>query len=77
MKELIRSTNAVLVHRVRALLADEGIESFLFDFNASVMEGSIGALPQRVLVTEDDEIRARRVIREAGLGEELVEDKKR
>lgn len=74
MKELIRSTNWVLVGRVRSILEAEDIEAFLFDFNASVVEGSIGALPQRILVATDDEPRARRVIREAGLGDELYNE---
>jgi len=63
------------VHRIRSLLAEAGIETFLFDFNASVVEGSVGALPQRIMVIEDDEARARRVIRDAGLGGELIDVK--
>jgi hypothetical protein len=74
MKELIRSTNWVLVGRVRSLLDGQGIEAFHFDFNASAVEGSIGALPQRILVADEDEQRARRLIRDAGLGEELVDE---
>ena len=76
MKEIIRSTNWVLVGRVRSVLEGQGIEAFHFDFNASAVEGSIGALPQRILVTDEDEPHARRLIRDVGLGDELVDEGK-
>ena len=40
----------------------------------SVLEGSIGILPQRVLVAEDHVAAARRLLNEAGLGHELRPD---
>ena len=40
----------------------------------SVLEGSIGILPRRVLVAEEDLAAARRLLREAGLGHELRPD---
>jgi hypothetical protein len=43
----------------------------VLDQNMSVLEGSIGILPRRVLVPEDREDAARRLLREAGLGHEL------
>jgi len=47
MKELLRSNDPVLASFVGSLLRDADIEFFRFDENMSVMEGSIGALPQR------------------------------
>jgi len=38
------------------------------------LEGSLGVLPRRVLVAEEYELRARRLLEEAGLGHELRPD---
>ena len=43
----------------------------VFDQNMSVIEGSLGILPRRIMVADDDVTEARRVIAEAGLGHEL------
>lgn len=72
MKELVRSTDWVLVSRLAALLRGEGFEVFHLDFYASAVEGSIGALPQRLAVADSDEDAARRLIRDAGLGAALL-----
>ncbi len=72
MKELLRTTNAVLISRVRALLNGEEIPFFHLDYNASVVEGSIGALPQRIMVDESDMNEARKTLQEAGLGDSLA-----
>ncbi len=50
MKELLRSNDAVLISYVSALLEEAGIGFIVADMNMSVLEGSIGALPRRVLV---------------------------
>jgi tRNA1(Val) A37 N6-methylase TrmN6 len=49
MRELIRTNDAVLVSAVVALLESAGIRSMVFDQNMSVLEGSLGVLPRRVL----------------------------
>jgi hypothetical protein len=51
---------------LQALLASAGIEAVVLDGHTSVMEGSIGAIPRRLMVYDDDELRARAVIAEAG-----------
>jgi hypothetical protein len=51
---------------VMALLRDAGVEPLMFDSHVSAMEGSIGAIPRRVMVSDDDERQALRVLREAG-----------
>jgi hypothetical protein len=71
MRELIRTNDAVLVSAVVALLESAGIQSLVLDQNMSVLEGSLGILPRRVLVSEGHELRARRLLEEAGLGHEL------
>lgn len=73
-RELIRANDAVLVSAVQALLDAAHIPHLVLDQNMSVLEGSIGILPRRILVNEcciDD---ARRLLAEAGLGHELRPD---
>ena len=73
-RELVRTNDPVLVSAVQALLNAAHIPHLLLDQNMSVLEGSIGILPRRIVVNEcciDD---ARRLLREAGLGHELRPD---
>jgi Putative prokaryotic signal transducing protein len=73
-RELVRTNDLVLVSAVQALLNAAYIPHLLLDQNMSVLEGSIGILPRRIVVNEcciDD---ARRLLREAGLGHELRPD---
>jgi len=66
MKELIRTNNAVYLSFAQAVLKDAGIETLLFDAHMSVMDGSIGALPRRLMVLRDHELeRAKRILAEA------------
>jgi hypothetical protein len=74
MQELVRTNDAVLVSAVGALLDGAKIKHLVFDQNMSVLEGSIGVLPRRILVAEDDIAAARRLLTEAGLGHELRPD---
>ena len=74
MRELVRTNDVVLVSAVEALLAGAGIPHVVLDQNMSVLEGSLGMLPRRVLVAEDDVAAARRLLIEAGLGHELRPD---
>jgi hypothetical protein len=71
MREIIRTNDAVLVSAVQALLNGAAIPHMVLDQNMSVLEGSLGILPRRVLVPQDRENAARRLLREAGLGYEL------
>jgi hypothetical protein len=71
MKELLRSNDPVLLSFVSALLTEAEIAFIVLDTNMSVMEGSIGILPRRVLVEEDCLDRARNLLTEAGAGHDL------
>ena len=75
MKELLRSNDAVLISYVSALLEEEGIDFMVADTNMSVLEGSIGALPRRVLVASDRFESARALLTGAGIGHVIVKDK--
>ncbi|ETW13541.1 hypothetical protein ATO8_05911 [Roseivivax marinus] len=67
MEELLRTTDITVIPLARTLLADEGIECFELDVNMSVLEGSIGILPRRLMVRRDDLPAARRVLWENGV----------
>ena len=70
----MRTNDAVLVSAVGALLDGAGISHIVLDQNMSVLEGSLGILPRRVLVAEDQVKSARQLLVEAGLGRELRPD---
>ena len=69
MRDLIRTNDPVLLSFAEALLRDAGIPTVLADSNMSIMEGSIGILPRRLLVETDSYEAACRVMREADLGQ--------
>jgi hypothetical protein len=74
MKELLRTNDAVIISFVQSLLKDAGIECLVADENMSVLDGSIGILPRRVLVLEDDLDEARRILGDADIAREISED---
>jgi Putative prokaryotic signal transducing protein len=69
MKELFRSNDVVRLSWAQAQLGDAGIDSLVLDHHTSLVEGSIGAIPRRLMVAERDHVRARAVI--AAAEEEL------
>lgn len=71
MTELLRTNDIVLLSYAECLLRDAGIGCAVLDQNMSVVEGSLGILPRRLLVGADEVDQARRLMREAGLGEHL------
>jgi Putative prokaryotic signal transducing protein len=74
MRELLKSNDAVLLSYVNTLLTQAELESIIADQNISLVEGSIGIFPRRVLVREADWDHARRVLIDAGLERELLSD---
>lgn len=71
MHELMRTNDVVLMSAVGALLDGANIHYLVLDDNMSVMDGSLGAIPRRILVHEDDNLAARQLLSEAGLAHEL------
>lgn len=67
MEELLRTTDITLIPLAKTLLDEMGIDSFELDVNMSVLEGSIGVLPRRLMVRRDELDQARRVLRENGV----------
>ena len=74
MRELIRTNDAVLISAIEALLGAAHIAHVVVDQNMSVLEGSIGIFPRRILVGEDQLDAARRLLADAGLAHELNGD---
>jgi tRNA1(Val) A37 N6-methylase TrmN6 len=71
VKELVRTNNAVLITAIEALLKGADIPHMVLDQNMSVLEGSLGILPRRILVDDEHQHSARRLLSDAGLGHEL------
>ena len=64
MKELLRTNDPTVIAFATALLDGEGIEALAFDVHVSVLEGSIGILPRRLMVRDEDHFRATAVMRD-------------
>ncbi|MDM9623758.1 hypothetical protein A6U87_02635 [Rhizobium sp. AC44/96] len=71
MHELIRANDPVLLSFAESLMKDAGIHCLIADQGMSVLEGSLGMLPRRLLVDDDRAEQARRILIDAGLGNEL------
>jgi hypothetical protein len=67
MNELLRSNDPTIIAFASALLRGEGIDCFEMDVNMSVLEGSIGILPRRLMVRSTDLAAAEVVMRDNGI----------
>jgi len=66
VRELLRTNDPVRLSFLEALLRDSGIEILVLDHHTSLVEGSIGAIPRRLMVQDSDYRRARLVLATAG-----------
>lgn len=73
MLELLRTNDPTVIPFATAMLAGEGIECFELDANISMVEGSIGIFPRRLVVHRRDFYRARAILIDLGI--EGVKDK--
>ena len=64
MQELLRTNDITVIAYANAILAGSGVDVFELDVNISVLEGSIGILPRRLMVRPDDLIKARQLMRD-------------
>jgi tRNA1(Val) A37 N6-methylase TrmN6 len=71
LHELVRTNNAVLITAIEALLKSADIPHLVLDQHMSVLEGSLGMLPRRIVVGEEHWEVARQLLEEAGLAHEL------
>jgi hypothetical protein len=67
MRELLRSTDPTIIAFATALLEGEDIEVFDLDVHMSILDGSLGILPRRLMVRDADLFMARSVLRDNGI----------
>ncbi|MBX9456717.1 MAG: DUF2007 domain-containing protein [Rhizobium sp.] len=71
MIEIMRTNDPVALSFAESLMKDAGIFAMIADQGMSVLEGSLGIIPRRLLVDSDRVDEARRLLIDAGLGAEL------
>ncbi|KRS19634.1 DUF2007 domain-containing protein [Roseovarius indicus] len=67
MKQLLRTNDPASIAFAKALLQGEGINCFEMDVNMSVLEGSIGIFPRRIMVADADYYDAARTLTDNGI----------
>ena len=76
MEELVRSNDIVVIATIGALLDGADIAHLVLDSHMSTLEGSLGILARRILVDSEAAARARRLLADAGLGHELMPERR-
>lgn len=64
MEELLKTNDPTIISFATALLRAEDIDCFVFDVHTSILEGSIGILPRRLMVAREDAFMARSILRD-------------
>jgi len=64
MRDVLKTNNPVLLNFAQALLSDAGIDAVVFDGHMSVIEGSLGILPRRLMVANEDFNRAEQLLKD-------------
>jgi hypothetical protein len=65
MRVVLKTLDPVVLNYAANVLEQEGIEAVIFDTHASVMDGSMGFLPRRLMVLDEDFDRAQKLLRQA------------
>jgi hypothetical protein len=73
MRELLRTTDVVLLTYINSLFNDAGISFMIADVHVSSVEGSIGAFPRRVMVAAEDWNESTSLLTDAGLASHLAD----
>jgi hypothetical protein len=64
MREVLRTTDPTTIAFATHLLSGEGIATFPVDVHMSILDGSLGILPQRLMVADRDHFRATAILRD-------------
>ena len=64
MRAVLKTIDPVVLNYAANVLEQEGIEAVIFDTHASVMDGSMGFLPRRLMVLDEDFDRALKLLRQ-------------
>jgi len=62
MHELLRTNDIVRLSFLRTVLAEAGIPTVVLDQHMSILEGSAGAIPRRLMVAEQHAPTARALV---------------
>lgn len=62
MRELLSTNDPTVIAFATALLSSEDIDCFDLDVHMSILEGSIGIMPRRLMVAQKDLFRARAIL---------------
>lgn len=65
MFELVRTNDPVLISWLQAQLQGQGIEVLVLDEYMSVMDGSVLAIPRRIMVPDAHQATAKAILAEA------------
>jgi len=71
MTPILKTVNPVTLSFAEAVLKAAGIDCYIMDQHASIVDGSIGAIPRRMMVLEEDRRAAVIALEDAGLGDEV------
>jgi len=69
--QVLRTNDPVLISFVTAYLKAHGVETLVLDNHASGIDGSIGAIPRRLVVASDVVIKTRHLLNEADIDHDL------
>lgn len=72
MIELMATNNIVTISYVESLLKDAEINFLILDQNMSILEGSVGIIPKRIMVTKASLLSAKQLLQDAGLEKEIT-----
>jgi hypothetical protein len=72
MKELVATNNPVTISYIESLLEDSNIDFLVLDQNMSILEGSLGIIPKRIMVTDEMHLAAKQLLQDAGLAKEIT-----
>ena len=75
MIAILKTVNPATLNFAQAVLKEADIPFFLMDQNVSLVEGSIGIIPRRLMVVYEDAEDARAALEVAGLGDEVFRTK--
>lgn len=71
MIAILKTVNSATLNFAQAVLKEADIPFFVMDQNVSIIEGSIGIIPRRLMVVDEDAEDAREALQVAGLGDEI------